>query len=94
LECFVYIMASKKNGTLYIGMTNNLVRRVFEHKNDIIEGFTKRYAVHNLVYYEQTSELLSAIRREKQLKKWYRKWKIELIERNNPMWRDLYDEIV
>jgi putative endonuclease len=87
-------MASKKNGTLYIGMTNNLVRRVFEHKNDIIEGFTKRYAVHNLVYYEQTSELLSAIRREKQLKKWYRKWKIELIERNNPMWRDLYDEIV
>ncbi len=94
MDYFVYIMASRKNGTLYIGMTNNLVRRVLEHKNDIVAGFTKRYAVHNLVYYEQTDDVLSAIKREKQLKKWYRRWKIELIEQNNPTWRDLYNEIV
>ena len=90
----VYIMASMKNGTLYIGMTNDLVRRVYEHKSGTTGGFTKKYSVHTLVYYEQTDDVFSAIRRERQLKKWYRKWKIELIERGNPEWHDLYDEIV
>lgn len=86
---FVYIMASQKNGTLYIGVTNDLERRIFEHKNDINEGFTKRYGVHTLVYYEESNDIGEAILREKQLKKWYRKWKIELIEGVNPGWRDL-----
>ena len=94
MSYFVYIMASKKNGTLYIGMTNDLVRRVYEHKSGITVGFTRKYSVHTLVYYEQTDDVYSAIQREKQLTKWYRKWKIELIERSNPEWRDLYDEIV
>ena len=94
LNYYVYILASRRNGTLYIGVTNDLIRRVYEHKNGLIRGFTKRYNVHNLVYYEQTNDINSAINREKQLKKWYRKWKIELIERNNPDWNDLYDEIV
>ena len=93
MSYFVYIMASKKNGTLYIGMTNDLVRRIYEHKSGITGGFTRKYSVHTLVYYEQTDDVFSAIRREKQLKKWYRKWKIELIERSNHKWRDLYDEI-
>ncbi len=91
---YVYIMASGKNGTLYIGMTNNLARRVAEHRSDTIPGFTKKYGVHDLVYYEQTDDVLSAIAREKQLKKWNRQWKIELIERDNPGRRDLYDEII
>jgi len=86
---FVYIMASKKNGTLYIGMTNDLNRRVLEHKHDLLDGFTKKYNVHNLVYFEQTNDVNAAIVREKQSKKWYRKWKIELIETINPDWRDL-----
>lgn len=90
---FVYIMASKKNGTLYIGITNDLIRRVFEHKNDLIDGFTKRYKVHNLVYYEFTNDAEAAILREKQLKRWKRKWKIELIEEMNPGWKDLFDEL-
>ena len=88
-DYFVYIMASKKHGTLYIGMTNDLSRRVFEHKKDLICGFTKKYGVHKLVYYEQTNDVNAAIVREKQLKKWYRRWKIELIEKMNPEWKDL-----
>ena len=91
---YVYILASKRNGTLYIGMTNDLVRRVYEHKCDAVEGFTKKYAVHRLVWYEVADIASAAITREKQLKKWNRAWKIRLIEAMNPDWKDLYDEIV
>jgi putative endonuclease len=91
---YVYLLASKRNGTLYIGVTNDLVRRVYEHKNDIVEGFTKKYGIHLLVYYEQYDNVESAIQRERQMKKWNRQWKIRRIERQNPDWRDLYDEIV
>ena len=90
----VYIFASKRNGTLYIGVTNNLRKRAWEHKNDFAEGFTKRYGVHRLVYYELHEEMTSAIRREKQMKKWNRAWKLELIEKQNPGWRDLWEEII
>ncbi len=90
---YVYIMASKKNGTLYIGVTNDLIRRVYEHKNDFIPGFTKKYAIHSLVYFEDTGEIGAAIHREKQLKEWDRKWKIALIESTNPDWKDLWEEI-
>ncbi|MDI6758929.1 MAG: GIY-YIG nuclease family protein [Candidatus Omnitrophota bacterium] len=87
---YVYILASKRNGTLCIGVTNDLVRRVYEHKQGLVEGFTKKYNVHNLVYFEETNDVESAIIREKRLKKWNRKWKIELIEKNNLEWKDLY----
>ena len=90
----VYILASGYNGTLYIGVTSNLIQRVWQHKNDLIEGFTKKYVVHSLVYYELHEQMLAAIRREKQLKKWHRAWKIALIEESNSTWRDLYDELV
>ena len=86
---FVYILASKRNGTLYIGVTNNLERRISEHQQNLIEGFTKKYRVDHLVYYETTSDVASALQREKQLKKWNRKWKLELIEKENPDWKDL-----
>jgi putative endonuclease len=89
-QYYIYILANKRNGTLYIGVTSNLVKRVYEHKNNIIEGFTKKYNIHKLVYYEITDDIESAIRREKQLKKWNRKWKMNLIEKNNPEWIDLY----
>ncbi|MBU2444971.1 MAG: GIY-YIG nuclease family protein [Bacteroidetes bacterium] len=79
INYYVYILASKRNGTLYIGVTNNLVRRVYEHKNNLIEGFTKKYSVHDLVYYEIYQNVMDAIQREKRLKTWKRKWKIELI---------------
>jgi len=91
---FVYILASKKNGTLYIGVTNDLVRRVYEHKEGVIDGFTKKYNVKKLVYYEIHNDIRNAIQREKQIKKWYRKWKIELIEKNNPEWNDLYPMLI
>ena len=91
---YVYILASKRNGTLYIGVTGNLVKRVWEHKEGNIEGFTTKYKVQNLVYYEQTNNVDSAIILEKQIKKWKRQWKIDLIEKDNPGWKDLYDEIV
>ncbi len=90
---YVYILASKRNGTLYIGVTSDLKRRVYEHRNNLVDGFTKKYHVHILVYYEGTNNAESAIRREKQFKKWERKWKLELIEKNNPEWKDLYDEL-
>jgi len=90
---YVYILASKRNGTLYIGVTSDLKKRVYEHKNDLIEGFTKKYRVHMLVFYESTNDIESAIRREKQLKVWKRKWKLELIEKSNPEWRDLYNDL-
>ena len=88
---FVYILASRRNGTLYIGMTNNLVRRVWEHKQDLVEGFTKKYGVHRLVWFETAERPEAAISREKQLKKWKRAWKLELIEEGNPEWKDLYE---
>jgi len=90
----VYILASKQTGTLYIGVTSNLLKRAWEHKNDLVEGFTKRYGVHRLVYYELYDDIVSAIKREKQMKKWNRAWKLELIERQNSRWRDLWEEIV
>ena len=92
-QYYVYILASKRNGTLYIGMTNNLLRRIWEHKNDLAEGFTKKYGVHLLVWYEVAGTALVAITREKQLKKWNRAWKIRLIEAMNPEWNDLYDSL-
>ena len=91
---FVYILASKRNGTLYIGVTNNLLKRVDQHRNNLVEGFTARYGVHRLVYYEQYRNAGDAINREKQLKKWDRQWKLALIEKGNPEWRDLFDELV
>lgn len=94
MDYYVYILASKKNGTLYIGVTSDLIKRVFEHKNDLAEGFTKKYGVHQLVYFEQTSDVNSAITREKQMKKWRREWKIELIEEKNPEWKDLFLNLV
>jgi len=90
----VYILASKRNGTLYVGVTGDLRKRVWEHKNDLADGFTKRYCVHTLVYYEIHQEMRAAITREKQLKKWRRAWKIALIERQNPHWRDLSVEFL
>ncbi|MHB1687169.1 MAG: GIY-YIG nuclease family protein [Ignavibacteriaceae bacterium] len=93
-QYYIYILASKKNGTLYIGVTNDLIRRVCEHKEGITEGFTKKYNIKLLVYFEVHSDINEAIKREKALKKWYRKWKIELIEKNNPEWKDLYEELV
>ncbi len=86
---FTYILASKKNGTLYTGVTNDLMRRVYEHKNHLVKGFTSIYGVHNLVYFEQTNEIEYAILREKQIKGWLRIKKIKLIEENNPEWKDL-----
>ena len=86
---YVYILASKRNGTLYIGVTNNLEKRASEHRLSLIDGFTKKYQIHNLVHYEITNDVQSALQREKQLKKWNRKWKIELIEKNNSDWKDL-----
>jgi len=90
----VYILASQRNGTLYIGVTSDLVKRVWEHKNDLAEGFARQHQVHQLVFYELHSEMAQAITREKQLKKWNRDWKLRLIEETNPDWRDLYGEIV
>jgi putative endonuclease len=90
----VYLLASKRNGTLYIGVTSNLVQRVWQHKNDLVQGFTKRYRVHTLVWYEQCDSMEAAIAREKAIKEWKRTWKIDLIEKTNPQWRDLYENIL
>ena len=90
----VHILSSKGNGTLHIGVTSDLAKRAWEHKNDLVEGFTKKYQVHRLVYYEMYEDMLAAIQREKRLKKWNRTWKTELIEEQNPEWRDLYDSLV
>src|SRR3990167_888104 len=92
-ESYVYILASKRNGTLYIGVTSDLIKRVWEHKNKLIPGFTAKYGISKLVYYEQHNAIMEAIRREKALKKWLRKWKLALIEADNPNWIDLYDSI-
>ena len=90
MSYWVYLLASRKGGTLYAGVTNNLVRRVFEHKNDVVEGFTQKYGVHTLVWFESTESIEAAIQREKQLKNWKRAWKVALIEKENPNWQDLY----
>ena len=90
----VYILASKRNGTLYIGVTSDLVKRIWLHKNNMVEGFTKRYSVHRLVWYELHESMESAITREKRLKNWKRQWKLKLIESSNPEWQDLYHSIV
>ena len=94
MNCYVYILASKKKGTLYIGVTSDLIKRVYEHKNNLIEGFTKKYRVHLLVYYESTDNVQSALQREKNMKKWNRKWKLDLIEKENPTWKDLYNDLL
>lgn len=88
---YVYIMASRRNGTLYIGVTNDLLRRSYEHREALVEGFTKRHAVTSLVYFEAHDCVEAAIRREKSLKRWRRAWKVSLIEQDNPQWDDLYD---
>ena len=89
----VYILASKPNGTLYIGATSNLAQRVWQHKNDFVEGFTKRYGVHRLVWYEAHESMEGALTRERMLKRWKRTWKIKLIENDNPTWSDLSDTL-
>jgi len=91
-QYYVYILAKKKNGTLYTGVTSDLKKRLWEHNNAVVEGFTKKYQVHRLVYYEVTDSIESAISREKTLKRWKRKWKIDLIEATNPAWKDLSKE--
>ena len=90
----VYILTSRRNGTLYIGVTSNLLQRVWQHRSHITQGFTAQYDVSMLVYYELHSDMRTAITRETQLKKWNREWKLKLIERSNPAWRDLYQDIV
>ncbi len=90
----VYILASSRNGTLYVGVTSNLAQRIWQHKNNLTEGFTKKYGVHLLVWFEPHETMESAIAREKALKEWQRAWKIRLIEENNPQWGDLYESIV
>ena len=91
---YVYILTNARDGTLYTGITNNLIRRVYEHKNGGIEGFPKKYKTNKLVYFEETPDVQSTITREKRIKKWRRSWKIELIEKNNSQWRDLYYDII
>ena len=93
MSYWIYILCSKRNGTLYIGVTNDLKRRIFEHKSKIIEGFTKKYAVDKLVYVEEFLYIEAAICREKSMKKWLRKWKLDLIEKFNPNWDDLYETL-
>ena len=93
-EPCVYILASKYHGTLYVGVTTDLIRRIWEHKNDLVDGFTKKYRLHDLVWFEQHATLDTAIPREKAIKEWKRAWKIQLIEFSNPDWRDLYPDIV
>ncbi len=92
LPC-VYLLASKRNGTLYVGVTSDLVKRVWEHKNHVVDGFTKRYWINQLVWYEVHETMESAIQREKAIKEWQRAWKLRLIEESNPDWKDLYDTV-
>jgi putative endonuclease len=93
-DYYVYILASCRNGTLYVGVTNDLLRRLYEHRTGTIDGFTKRHTVTRLVWYEATPNIEAAIRREKQLKEWQRAWKVDLIEAGNPTWRDLYPDLL
>ncbi len=93
-DFYVYILASRRNGTLYVGVTSDLIKRVWEHKNKLVAGFTEQYDVNKLVYYEYFQNAAEAIRREKRLKKYNRKWKTELIEKINPHWNDLYEDLI
>ena len=90
----VYILANKRNGTLYVGVTSDLIKRIWQHRNNVVQGFTKRYSIHQLVYYELHDTMESAITKEKTLKNWKRAWKLQLIERSNPNWQDLYTTII
>lgn len=90
---YVYLLASERNGTLYLGVTRDLVRRIYQHKTKVTPGFTSKYGVHKLVWFETYDDPTNAIAREKNIKKWRRTWKMRLIEKSNPTWRDLYDEI-
>lgn len=94
MQAAVYILASERNGTLYIGVSSDLVKRIWQHKNDVVEGFTNKYQVHLLVYYELYEDIYTAIAREKQLRNWRREWKIALIEKANPVWKDLWETII
>jgi len=91
MQYYVYILTNRKNQTLYVGITNDLVKRTFEHKQKFVDGFTKKYCIDKLVYFEVTGNVISAIEREKQIKKWNRAWKLRLINKMNPQWVDLYD---
>ncbi len=93
-QYYVYILASQKNGTLYTGVTNNLTKRIFQHKNSNVSSFTEKYSVKFLVYFEIHKNIVTAIQREKRIKKWNRQWKIELIQKNNPNWQDLYPNLL
>ena len=90
----VYILSNKRNGTLYTGVTSDLIKRIWQHRNEHVDGFSKKYSTHLLVYYEMHGDMISAITREKQIKAWKREWKINVIEEFNPYWRDLYPEII
>lgn len=94
MDYFVYLLASRSKGTLYVGVTNNLVRRAYEHRTNAADGFTKMYGVHDLVWYESAPSIEAAIVREKQIKNWRRAWKMALIEKDNPGWRDLYEDLL
>jgi putative endonuclease len=91
---YVYIITNYTNTTLYIGVTNDLVKRIYQHKSEVVDGFSKKYKLNKLVYFEQSSDITNAIQREKQLKNWHRTWKINLIKQNNPEFKDLYNDIV
>ena len=93
MTCYVYFMSNRRDGTIYVGVTNNLVRRVHEHRTNAVRGFTSRYNLHRLVYYEAHETAPLAIQREKTIKHWVRQWKVDLIERDNPNWDDLYENI-
>ena len=92
-QYFVYILASHRNGTLYVGSTSNLIQRIWQHKNNVFSGFTAKYRVHQLVYYEELQNIIEMVQRERRLKNWRRQWKINLIEKINPNWKDLFEEI-
>ena len=94
MSACVYILAGDRNGTLYVGVTSDPVKRVWQHQNDQVDGFTSKYGVHKLVWYEMCEDIAVAIAREKQIKKWNRQWKIKLIETTNPYWNDLYESII
>ena len=94
MKAYVYITANKRNGTLYIGVTSNLIKRIWQHKNKLVDGFTNKYDVSLLVYYEEHNDIKEAIQREKRIKKWKRDWKLRIIEEMNPNWNDLYNEII
>jgi putative endonuclease len=94
VSAYLYILASKRKGTLYVGVTTNLIKRIYEHKQDLVDGFTRRYQVRRLVYFEEYRDVRDAILREKRMKKWKRQWKIRLIEKSNQQWMDLYEQLV